>query len=89
MIATNSWEFPPGTIEKSAVVMAMGVVPVLVSVTFLVVRLPRYTVPKAMVDGATVSAEMKFAVTLCGPLMVTVVEALVGLATGPVHLEKT
>jgi hypothetical protein len=36
-----------------------------------------------------VSAEPKFAVTLSAALMVTVVEALVELATGPVQLEKT
>ena len=89
MTATNSSEFPPCTIEMNGLVMVIGVVPVLVSVMFLVVRLPRYTVPKAILDGATVSAEMKFAVTPSGPLMVTVVEALMGLATGPVQLEKT
>jgi hypothetical protein len=37
-----------------------------------------------MLDGLTASAEPKFAVTLLGALMVTVVEALVEDATGPV-----
>jgi hypothetical protein len=69
--------------------MAIPVVPLFVTVIVLVVTLPRYTVPKLMLDGVTVSADMKFAVTLSAALIMTVVEALRGLATGPVQLEKT
>ena len=42
-----------------------------------------------MMVGETVSCPVaKFAVTLWGPVMVTVVEALLALATLPVQLEK-
>ena len=41
-----------------------------------------------MLDGDTVSAETKFAVTDSAAFMVTVVEALVALATGPAQPEK-
>jgi hypothetical protein len=61
-------------------------VPLLVNVTDSLAFFPRYTVPKLTVAGAMVRAEMKFATTLSGPLMVTVVDALLGLATVPVQL---
>jgi hypothetical protein len=41
-----------------------------------------------MLEGATLRAEIKLAVTLSAAFIVTVVEALLGFATGPVQLEK-
>jgi hypothetical protein len=47
------------------------------------------TLPKFTLVGETVNdAATKFAVTLCGAVMVTVVEVLLALATLPVQLEN-
>ena len=69
--------------------MVIALVPLFVTITSVVVMVPRYTVPKLKLAGVTVRAETKFAVTVSAAFMVTVVEALVELATGPVQLEKT
>ena len=44
--------------------MVTGAVPMLVTVMFFVVMLPRFTVPKAMLDGETVT-NGPFAFTVC------------------------
>lgn len=52
---------------------------------------PRFTVNVvlfALVIAGAWPVVAKFAVTLCGAFIVMVVEALLGLATLPVHLEK-
>lgn len=59
------------------------------TVTFKYLVLPRFTSPKFRTFCDRLSAGRKFALTLSGPLMVTVVEALLALAPGPVQLEKT
>ncbi len=64
LTATNSLEFPPCTIEMRGSLMVTGAVPMLVTVMFFVVMLPRFTVPKAMLDGETVT-NGPFAFTVC------------------------
>ena len=68
LTATNSLEFPPFTIEIRGWLMVTDAVPMLVTVMFFVVMLPRDTEPKLIVDGDTVT-NGPFAVTvfvICG-----------------------
>jgi len=71
-------------------VMARGVVPEFFRITFCAALVvPSVWLPKFNCMGVTVitgEAEEKFAVTLCAAFMVTVVEALLALATLPVQL---
>ena len=78
------------TSELSEILLKFTVAAVLlVTVRYCDVPPHSVTVPKLTLGDENAIAEMKFAVTLSGSLMVTVVEALLALATGPVQLKKT
>ncbi len=64
LTATNSLEFPPCTIEMKGSLMVTGAVPMLVTVMFIVVMLPRDTVPKLILVGDTLT-NGPFALTVC------------------------
>ena len=63
LTARNSFELPPFTIEKNGSLMVTGAVPMLVSVTVCMWMLRRYTWPKLIAEGETLSS---------GPVAVTV-----------------
>src|ERR1035441_8407688 len=73
-------------------VMVSDAVPVLESVATCAALVAPVTAVKVSVGGVSVAVAevtaVKLAVTLCGALMVTVVDALLALATLPVQLEK-
>src|SRR5262245_14365290 len=88
-VSVNWLGLPPEMTLICTLSKEMGVIPRLLTVTFWLVLAFRYSVPKLMLDGATLSAELKFAFTLCGAFMAMVVEALLTFATPPAQLEKT